>query len=453
MHYCKNREISERVAQLFLDEEVLGFDIEWKSNVAAAEGIAKNVALIQLASERRVALFHVARYSSTNNVDDFAVPTLKRIMESRDIIKVGVAVKGDCTRLRKFLNIDSRGTFELSHLYKLVKFSSGDVKKINKMLVSLAQQVHEHLRLPLWKGEVRSSDWSQDLDYQQIQCKPVLPHRPVPQSYIWSLLDAASDSYAGFQLYHALEAKRRELVPTPPRPAYVELNLPIRLANGQTVATWSEAPPLVEVSSEELSEETSEESSEEPLSDIDVSVEELARPFKNIGIEDATSDEDVARASIRDTEARSTKGSTPETRFPASSSSGLSLSPASSTTSPYHSSKEPPAPCVVRANEWAAKYISSLPPGTKAVASPADLRAYYLWRHERFSASEITSVYQGKQLGLSTVVAYIFNAIRLGDLPFDKGAAWTLVPHGYRPLQGGYKAAIINRYPPTEKLG
>jgi len=173
VHYCKSKEASERVAQLFLDEKVLGFDIEWKANAAATEGIAKNVSLIQLASERRIALFHVARYSNTNTLENFAVPTLKKIMESRDITKVGVAVKGDCTRLRKFLNIEPRGIFELSHLYKLVKFSSGDVKKINKVLVSLAQQVQEHLQLPLWKGEVRSSDWSEDLDYQQIQCRSI----------------------------------------------------------------------------------------------------------------------------------------------------------------------------------------------------------------------------------------------------------------------------------------
>lgn len=171
------------MAQYFLNEEVLGFDIEWKMNAAAKEGIAKNVALIQLASEDRIALFHVARYSNTNNVDDFIFPALKKIMESWDITKVGVSIKADCTRLRKFLNIDSRGIFELSHLYKLIKFSSIDVKKINKMLVTLAEQVQEHLLLPLWKGEVRSSDWSLDLNYQQIQCEPfhllrMIPHSP-----------------------------------------------------------------------------------------------------------------------------------------------------------------------------------------------------------------------------------------------------------------------------------
>ena len=86
----------------------------------------------------------------------------------------GVGIKADCTRLRKYLSIDSQGILELSHLYKLVKFASGDAKKINKAMVSLAQQVEEHLQLPLEKGDVRTGDWSnsQDLTYKQTQCKP-----------------------------------------------------------------------------------------------------------------------------------------------------------------------------------------------------------------------------------------------------------------------------------------
>ena len=149
----------------------MGFDIEWKPQALATEGVKKNVALIQLASEERIALFHIARYWEDEKSDDLLVPTLKKIMESTTITKVGVSIKADCTRLRKFMGIDSRGLFELSHLYKLVKFSLENVKMINKKLVSLSRQVEEHLQLPLWKGEVRSSDWSQELNYEQIYCE------------------------------------------------------------------------------------------------------------------------------------------------------------------------------------------------------------------------------------------------------------------------------------------
>jgi len=140
-------------------------------------------------------------------------------MEDPGITKVGVAIKADCTRLRKNLSINSQGLFELSHLYKLVKFSeSKDTHLINKMLVSLANQVQEHLHLPLFKGEVRGSDWSQKLNLEQI-------------------MYAASDPYAAVQLYYTLDAKRKRLEPTPPLPWHAELNRPIRVAEGIEIPT------------------------------------------------------------------------------------------------------------------------------------------------------------------------------------------------------------------------
>lgn len=65
-----------------------------------------------------------------------------------------------------------------------------------------------HLQLPLYKGEqleddpdttssVRESDWSLPLNLQQIHY-------------------AAADAYAAFRLYHMLEWKRAQLIPTPP---------------------------------------------------------------------------------------------------------------------------------------------------------------------------------------------------------------------------------------------
>lgn len=171
VHYCKSKADTERVAQMFKDENVIGFDIEWKANVQAKDGVRKNVSLIQIASEERVALFHVARFREHESLDTLVAPTFKAIMESPHITKVGVAIKGDCTRLRRFMGIESKGLFELSHLYKLVKYSNGDAGCINKRLVNLATQVEEHLELPLWKGDARTSDWSLDLDLKQVQCK------------------------------------------------------------------------------------------------------------------------------------------------------------------------------------------------------------------------------------------------------------------------------------------
>ena len=86
VHYSRNRESTEKIAQLFLSEEVLGFDIEWKASSTARDGLLNNVSLIQIASEERVLLAHIAQYPNAaisakeQRTDDFVAPSLKKIM-------------------------------------------------------------------------------------------------------------------------------------------------------------------------------------------------------------------------------------------------------------------------------------------------------------------------------------------------------------------------------------
>ncbi|KAJ8058086.1 hypothetical protein OCU04_012945 [Sclerotinia nivalis] len=210
IHYCRSLQTSEEtLKRYFLGQKVVGFDIEWKADARLYDDAKKNVSLIQLATEERVGLFHIALFPQ-DKASELVAPTLKKIMEDPEVTKVGVAISADCTRLRKYLGIHSVSIFELSHLYRLVKYTvSQEYDLINKRLVSLAKQVEDHLHLPLFKGGyVRSSDWTRGLSIQQI-------------SY------AASDSYAGYHLYNILESKRQALNPMPPRPFHADQNQPI----------------------------------------------------------------------------------------------------------------------------------------------------------------------------------------------------------------------------------
>lgn len=171
IHYCKNLEHAERAAALFSGSKLLGFDIEWKPQAQISAGIKSNVSLIQIANEERIALFHIALFKG-NEIHDLVPPSLKRLLESTDTVKVGVSIKADCSRVRRHLDIDTKGQFELSHLYKLVKYGSTQPKLVDRRAVNLAQQVEELLGLPLRKdSEVRKSDWTKPLDYAQVQCE------------------------------------------------------------------------------------------------------------------------------------------------------------------------------------------------------------------------------------------------------------------------------------------
>lgn len=199
IHYCHTPEIAKRVLPYFLEEKVLGFDIEWKPH-PNPRSIKENASLIQIASEDRIALFHISLYPGTKP-EELVPDDLRTIIESPDIYKVGVAIKGDFTRLAKYLGVKPQGVFELSRLHNLVEnYGQDDKLAASRKLCALATQVKQHLFLPLYKGEVRESDWTTRLKNDQ-------------------LAYAATDAYASLRLYDALEAKRKALQPIPPRPA------------------------------------------------------------------------------------------------------------------------------------------------------------------------------------------------------------------------------------------
>ncbi|KAH0286193.1 ribonuclease H-like protein, partial [Aureobasidium sp. EXF-3399] len=265
LHYCTKFEQAEQVAKLFSEERVIGFDIEWEmGSTVTKSSIKDNVSLIQIACDDRIALFQVALFAGDSK-EELMPPSLKAILESPGILKTGVNISGDFTRLRKCLGVEGQGIFELSHLYKLVKFSEKEPAKVNKMPFKLAEQVQDVLFLPLHKGNVRTSAWSRRLDMEQV-------------------VYAASDAYAGFRLFRELEKARTMMSPTPPRPALWELDQPIILGNGERVGqartkrkiaaiTTSEVenqPPTLSVDEEQaLNDEEDEAAAEAGADDIE----------------------------------------------------------------------------------------------------------------------------------------------------------------------------------------
>ncbi|KFY63072.1 hypothetical protein V496_04234 [Pseudogymnoascus sp. VKM F-4515 (FW-2607)] len=345
VHYCKSRHTTESVLQKhFLGKPILGFDIEWKIDATRFSSPKKNVSLIQLACEDRIILSHLALFPK-DGTDDLVAPTLKAILEDPNVSKCGVAIKADCTRVRKFLKVDTRGIFELSHLHRLIEGSlARNPTLINKRLVSLTSQASEHLALPIFKGEVRGSDWSEPLSMEQI-------------------LYAASDAYAGFILYHVLEAKRKALRPTPPRPYHAELGLPIRLASGIEIDTADDS------------------------------------------LDDATAD----------LEPRKTSRSAPQDpslSIPLETDDDSSAPPL--TKNPKRPAKKPERPADPRVDAAVAFAISYRAAHPSTTAAPAALRAYHIWSsHEELSVADIAGLLRDPPLKIGTVRGYILEALRL----------------------------------------
>lgn len=200
--YSRDKARSEEVAREFLGETVVGFDMEWPYP-ETTNRMKDKAALIQVASESKIGLFHIALHSG-DTAQDLIAPSLRKIIESPDIIKVGVRVWDlDLARLRKYFGLQPRGAFELSHLYTLIGFNVCQSGQLKTGRVSLAAQTQKHLGLSLSKGPVRRSQWDQPLSPEQIKY-------------------AANDAYAGFMLYHCMNYKRARMRPLLPLPVLAD---------------------------------------------------------------------------------------------------------------------------------------------------------------------------------------------------------------------------------------
>ncbi|KAF3766570.1 hypothetical protein M406DRAFT_38281 [Cryphonectria parasitica EP155] len=216
--YSRTKAESESIAQQFLGEKVVGFDMEWPWQSDSEKGtlpLQKRIGLIQIACEDKIALFHIGLHPGKTSTDILA-PSLQKIIESPDITKTGVAIlNADFSRLRKWFGLSPRGAFELSHLHNLVVYGPTEPQSVTTRMRRLSLQVELHLGSPLHKGKVRTSNWSRQLNPQQIEY-------------------AAADAYAGFMLFHCMNAKRTSMDPMPPLPLHADIYQQLGYGMGTT---------------------------------------------------------------------------------------------------------------------------------------------------------------------------------------------------------------------------
>lgn len=208
--------------------------------------------------------------------------------------------------------------------------------------------------------------------------------------------DSASDAYAAVQLFSVLEGKRESLRPTPPRPAFAELGLPIRLADGVTAM--------------------------QPAAEAEADEDRGAVP---------------ANKAKRVKKASSTT-STPKRKtavIPAGSKSKSKTAGISAASTPKKSktavlgaasSRRPKDARIAAADEWLAQYLLRAEDQgqdrQQAKRAPrSSLRAYHLWhRDETLDPAAVASLLRDPPLLTTTVVGYILDAVRHEDLPYDR---------------------------------
>lgn len=381
VHYCRNAHTAERELQYLLKEKYIGLDLEWVAQASKYSGARRNVSLVQLASQSRVVLLHLALYPPK---DELATPTLRKIIEDPDIMKLGVWIKGDCTRLKNYLGIEARGIFELSHLFKQVRYSTSQPRLVNKRLVPLATQCQEVLGLPMRKESgVRTSDWSQPLSKDQV-------------GY------SASDAYAAVHLFAMLNHQREQMDPAPALPFCAELNRAIPLPPGMERSVSEESDLDEDITDEALLE------AEGGLASLRAEVLQTIEKIRG-SLEEADENSEEIED---DGEVVSSKRS--------------SKKPSAKRKAPTPAPTAPKDPRLETAELRAAEYKESQE--GKVKAGPAALKAYFVWdANEGLDCEGIASLLRDPPLQTTTVASYIMSCVKYENLPYDRSRLKTEV--------------------------
>jgi hypothetical protein len=403
--YCTSYETCERQAKLFLTEPVVGFDLEWESFASMKKhGPKQNVSLIQIASESKIGLFHVACFKG-NTPEELMPPSLRALLESDSITKTGVNIVGDANRMRTFFDVEMKGLMELSHIYRLVKYADQEPHLVNFKLCSLALQVQDILTLPLKKDETRISRWSSKLNAQQTEY-------------------AAADAYAGFRLYHALEKLRLLMDPRPPRPAFYETSSPLVLPDGTKVyRSEKRATSSVKKISRAIAIDDASDS-EEFFDALEIGDDGGADGSQSCDV-------DGSDASVSDS-SEIVYPTLPTEHLEKPSEEEGNANRAQDTKvlplRPKAGAVLPASPEVLSADSWAQTFLatdssSSRRKSPRALqqksVNASTLRAYHLWHEQHFDIGKVAEFCRQPPLALTTVATYIMTAIKQENLPFD----------------------------------
>ncbi len=123
-------------------EKVVGFDTE--SKPAFKKGEFNNVSLIQIATLK---VAYLIRVNLTGITDEF-----KMFLESKKIIKVGVALRDDLKDLRKLRPFNPGGFEELNQMVKEIGIESNGLRKLTAIILGF--RISKNAQVSNWENEI-----------------------------------------------------------------------------------------------------------------------------------------------------------------------------------------------------------------------------------------------------------------------------------------------------------
>ncbi|MBN1112590.1 MAG: 3'-5' exonuclease domain-containing protein 2 [Bacteroidales bacterium] len=148
--------------------DILGFDTETKP--AFKKGVTNGIALLQLATTDKAWLFRLNKTELPSYIE--------KVLSDPKVMKIGVAIRDDISKIRQVCNIEPKGFVELQSMAEDYNIKSKSLKKLAAIVLNI--KVSKKQRLSNWESEELSEAqmryaatdaWVPCEIYKQLICK------------------------------------------------------------------------------------------------------------------------------------------------------------------------------------------------------------------------------------------------------------------------------------------
>lgn len=141
IHLIDSLQDVEQAIATLREDKIIGFDTETKPNFK--RGHSNNVSLIQLSTRQDCFLFRLNR---------IGLPfSLKKLLEDKEVTKIGLSIHDDFHNLNKFCNLSPAGFIDLQDYVKEFNFSVLSLSRIFAILFN--ERISKGQRLSNWEAE------------------------------------------------------------------------------------------------------------------------------------------------------------------------------------------------------------------------------------------------------------------------------------------------------------
>ena len=142
IHIVDNDEKVDEAVIFLLNQKVIGFDTETKP--VFKKGQTNGVAILQLSTANDAFIFKLKKTQLPNSLTD--------ILASKDILKIGVAIRDDIIALKKINNFKPNSFIELQKYVEKFEIENFSLQKLTAIVLGF--KISKSKRLSNWEAGI-----------------------------------------------------------------------------------------------------------------------------------------------------------------------------------------------------------------------------------------------------------------------------------------------------------